>query len=180
MNAMSMDRTLAEPPGHYLVTRDGAQLRLRAVRPSDRQLLTDFFARLSPDDMHFRFLDAHSRLTPAEISRMTEVDHRRTEHVLAFDTSTGELIASLMLVADPTMETAELAIAVASAWKGRGIGWTMLRHAHDLAFLRGVKTLRCIESRAHGEAVEVERALGFHVRNVDADPALVLLEANVA
>lgn len=179
MNTTSPDLTLAEPIGNYLITRDGAQLRLRPAADMDGKILADFFAKLSPEDVRYRFLDARKWPNEDQITAMLEVDHRRIEHLLAFDTGTGELIASLMMVADAQMETAELAIAVSSAWKGRGIGWTLLRHARELAFMRGVKTLRCIEDRSHCEAIEVEHALGFHQRDIEGEPTLVLLEAEV-
>ena len=175
-----LDRSLAEPSGCYLTTCEGTRLRLRPARPTDGALLAEFFGRLSAEDLRFRFLDSRKLPTPQDIAAMVEVDHRRTEHVLAFDSGTGELVGSLMLVADPTLAVAELAIAVASDWKARGVGSALLRYAHDLAFLRGVKTLRCIESRSDAAALAVERALGFHAREVRADPTLLLLEANVA
>jgi RimJ/RimL family protein N-acetyltransferase len=180
MNLTSLDRTLAETGGHYLSTRSGDRLRLRPVRPDDGPLLAGFFARLSAEDLRFRFLDRRKPPAAADIAAMVQVDHRRTEHVLAFDTSTGELVASVMIVGDGRMDTAEIAIALATEWKGRGIGWSLLRHATELAFIRGVRRLRCIESSANHDALEVERSLGFHARVAEGEPGLMLVEANLA
>ena len=120
------------------------------------------------------------RLSAEEIVAILEVDHRHSEHILAFDTATGELIATLLLLADSGMESAEVTVSVAADWKGRGIGWTLLRHASDLAQSRGVKKLRSVESRANHDALEVERALGFHAQPVEGDPSLVQVEMDLA
>jgi len=179
MHSTALDSTLAEEPRQYLLTREGARLRLRPVKLGDGPLLSQFLSRVSAEDLRFRFLDSRKLPNPKEIAALLEVDHRRSEHVLAFDTASGELVATLLVVADRRMETAEVAIAVAADWKGRGLGWTLLRHASDLAFIRGVKKLRSIESRANHDALEVEQALGFRARPVEGDPTLMLVEADL-
>lgn len=180
MTSMSLDRAIGEPLGTYLLTRSGTCLRVRPVTLSDGPLLAEFFARLSPDDLRFRFLDTRRMPRTADIAAMLEVDHRRSEHLLAFDSRTGELVGSLLVGCDPAMAVAEVAIAVATEWKEHGIGWALLRHATDLALSHGVRKLRCIESRSHHEALEVERALGFQARAVEDDPTLILVEADLA
>lgn len=180
MISTSLDRTLAEHPGTYLLTRSGLNLRVRPVTLDDGPLLARFFARLSPEDMRFRFLDSRRAPSAAELGALLEVDHRRSEHMLAFDTCTGELVASVMLIADPGMDEAEVAIAVASDMKGRGIGCALLRHACELASSHGLKKLRCLESRSNHDALEVERTLGFHAGATEQEPGLIMLEAEVA
>ena len=179
MSTTSLDQTLREP-GTYLLTRSGTPLRVRSVCLTDGPLLAGFFSRLSPEDLRFRFLDTRKMPVSTDIAAMLEVDHRRSEHLLAFDTRTGDLVGTLMPTAAAVMDTAEVAIAVASEWKGKGIGWALLRHASDLAFLRGIRTLRCIESRSNHDALEVEHALGFRARDADGEAGLVLLEAQLA
>lgn len=179
MTSTSLDRTLAAPLGDYLITRNGAQLRLRPVLPEDATVLADFLARLSTEDRRFRFLDTR-KPAPADIAALVEVDHRRTEHLLAFDTATGELAASLMLVADDALTSAEVAIAVASEWKQHGIGWALLRHARKVAAARGLSRLICVADRADHEALEIERSQGFRARPFQGDPTLLVLEAEIA
>lgn len=179
MISTTLDRVIGEPTGTYLATRSGTCLRVRPVKPTDAPMVAQFISRLSPEDLRFRFLDTRKLPQPDEIVAMLEVDHRRSEHLLAFDTHTGELIASLMLIADPAMRTCEIAIAVRGDWKDHGIGWALLRHARELASSRGIRTLQSIESRANHDALEVERAQGFHVRDLPGDPGLVMVEAQL-
>ncbi len=88
-------------------------------------------------------------------------------------------MATLLIAADDQFETAEVAISVAPAYKGRGAGWTLLHHAVDLARERGIARLRSIESRANREAIEVERTLGFKSSDYEGDATLALLEIDL-
>lgn len=155
------DTTLSEATETCLQTRSGVDLRLRPVAESDADIVNHFFDGLTADDMQFRFLSGQSHLSSAQ---------------LAFDAATSELIASLLIAADDAFVTAEVAISVAPAYKTRGVGWTLLNHAVDLARARGLKTLRSIESRANRGAMEVERTLGFKASDYDGDATLALLE----
>lgn len=179
MTSQSLDTTLSEAAGVTLATRGGLVLKLRPVASADAQLVASFFAHLSPEDLRFRFLSGQDRLSESQLAMMIGVDHRHSEHLLAFEGESGSLVASLMLAADKHMEVAEVAIAVAPGFKGRGIGWTLLKHAAELARERGVRRLRSIESRTNHQAIEVERALGFHAGDYDGDATLMLVEAEL-
>ena len=179
MPSNSLDRTLAEAGELTFQTRGGLTIRVRPATVHDGPLLADLMQRMSEDDLRFRFLTS-GRISAEQIAAMIEIDHRHTEHVLAFDAATGTLVASMMVVANQEMDTAEVAIAEALEYHGKGIGWTLLGHAVDLARERGLKKLRSFESRENYEAILVERDLGFRARTVEGDPSLVMLEADLA
>lgn len=179
MTENSLDMTLSESPGTSIVTRGGAELKLRPVAADDADLLTRFYDGLASEDMRFRFLSAQPHLSSAQLMAMTSVDHRHREHLLAFDSATSDLVASLLIAADDRFEVAEVAIAIRPTYKGRGVGWSLLNHAVDLARKRGVKRLRSIESRANREAIDVERTLGFKSSPYEGDATLALLEIDL-
>ncbi|UNU44729.1 GNAT family N-acetyltransferase [Sphingopyxis sp. YF1] len=173
------DMTLSEASEGHLLTRGGVELRVRPVAESDVDIVDRFFNGLTADDMMFRFLSGQPHLSSAQLAAMVGVDHRHREHLLAFDVETGKLVASLLIAADEAFVSAEVAIAIAPAYKTRGVGWTLLHHAIELARSRGLKTLRSIESRANRGAMEVERTLGFRASNYDGDATLALLELDL-
>ncbi|SFG01328.1 acetyltransferase [Novosphingobium sp. CF614] len=179
MTSQALDTTLSEAGGVTLATRGGLVLKLRPVTADDAATLTALFDRLAPEDMRFRFLSGREHLSAHQLAAMIGVDHRHSEHLLAFDAATSRLTASLMIVADEHMDVAEVAIAVSPDLKGQGIGWTLLKHAAELARERGVRRLRSIESRANHQAIEVERALGFNTSDYEGDATLVLVEAQL-
>lgn len=179
MNTTALDRTVAEPPNYHLMTRTGVRLMLRAVEPGNAAALNTLLGALTQEDMRFRFLVSQNAPDTALVGRLATVDHRRTEHVVAFDERSRQPVASLMIAADLDMQSAEVAIAVASGARGRGIGWTLLNHAADLARMRGIKTLRSVENRANHDALEVEQQLGFVAKSIEGEPGLVMVEAHL-
>ncbi|PZU64807.1 GNAT family N-acetyltransferase [Sphingobium sp.] len=63
-----------------------------------------------------------------------------------------------------------MAISVRRDRKAQGIGWSLLRHAAQIAHARGILRMQSIESRNNHEAIEVERDLGFTARPYPGDP----------
>lgn len=178
MTEQSLDVTLSEAGGTELTTHQGDRLTLRPVTPEDADLVAAFYDGLAPEDLQFRFLSAQPHLSGPLLTSLIGVDHRHREHLLAF-ASNGDLVASLLIAADPAFETAEVAISVTPALKGRGVGWSLLHHAVDLARERGIKRLQSIESRANRGAIEIEHALGFRSSDYDGDATLALLEIDL-
>ena len=178
MTGQSLDITLSQGVGVELTTRSGVMLKLRPVSATDADLVDRFFEGLTAEDLQFRFLSAQPQLTGVLLSSMIDIDHRHREHLLAF-VGDDELVASLMIAADPGCKTAEVAIAVTPALKGCGVGWSLLHHAIDLARERGIKRLQAIESRANRRAIEIEHDLGFKSSDYDGDATLALLQIDL-
>ena len=185
---MITPRECSEPPaaplgemdrGSVLMTRTGFTFYLRPVTPDDAPALAEFFTRVTPEDMRFRFLSSLARIDRDRLDLMTHVDHDRTEHFLAFNLGGKSIIATGMIAADPAMEKAEVAVSVCSDFQDRGIGWEMLRHLARYAERRDIGCLVAIESRANAKGIELERELGFTTRPYPGDPTMVLLEARL-
>jgi hypothetical protein len=86
---MSSRREAMEP----LLLTDGTQLRVRPIRPSDREALAREFARLSPESRRRRFLTPKRELRESELRRLTEIDHRSHEALVAIDAESGRGVA---------------------------------------------------------------------------------------
>lgn len=178
MTTQLPDITLAEPAPPTLITRAGVTLMLRPVHEGDETLLSEFFAAVAPEDLRFRFLTPRNRMAAEDLARLVAVDHRHSEHLLAFDKASGAMAASLMIVGDAEMQHAEVAITVAKAFKYKGLGWTLLHHATELAKARGFAKLRSVESRDNYEALEVERMSGFRAVDFE-EPGQVTVEVDL-
>lgn len=158
-----------------LETRSGVKLNVRPAAPDDEPQLIEFFGRVAPEDLRFRFLTAVRAVGHDLAHTLVAVDHTRTENLLAFDAETGALVATAMLAADPGLERAEVAIAVRADYKNRGVGWTLLGHASDYAAARGIRRLESIECCDNREAISLEREMGFTARSYPGDPTLTLV-----
>src|SRR3546814_15160788 len=99
-----------------VVTRSGLSLSLRPVTRDDGPLLRDFFDKVTPEDLRFRFLTAMLRVSDDQIASMIDVDHKQTEAFLAF-VHAGALVGSAMIATEPTGERGK-----GWAWGGEGGG----------------------------------------------------------
>lgn len=165
-------------PAIELQTHSGLELSVRPVRKDDGPQLQAFFARVTPEDLRFRFLTALLKVSEEQIAAMIDVDHKQTEDFLAF--AGGDLVATAMVAGDPSRERAEVAIVVRDDFKHKGIGWSLLNHVADYARALGIKTLESVENRQNRAAIEVERDSGFTVKPYPGDATLVVVSKQLA
>ncbi len=162
-----------------LTTQSNYVFQVRAAKPADQPALAEFFTHVEKDDLRFRFLSPINTIGPHLIATLANVDHQRTENILAIDADGTTVIASAMLASDPDGKHAEVAMAIRADYKRRGISWTLLEHVARLAEIRGVETLESIEARDHHEAIEMEREMGFTASAYPGDASLVLLQVKL-
>ena len=163
-----------------LTTRSNYAFQVRAAQSADQPALAEFFTHVEKDDLRFRFLSPINTVGPHLIATLANVDHDRTENILAFDADGRTIIASAMLAVDPDGTRAEVALAIRADYKRRGISWTLLEHVAHVARDKGIETLESIEARDHHEAIEMEREMGFTASPSPGDPTLVLLQVKLS
>lgn len=160
--------------------KDGAKLFFRPARPEDEDLYRRFFQRVTPEDMRRRFFTAVKDLDHVFVARLTQIDYARACAIVAVDEADGEMAGGVRVMHDPDETAGEYAILVRSDFKGRGLGWALMRAAIDYARAAGLKTL-------HGHVLAENRAmldmcagLGFTVTEDKEDVALKVVTLDVA
>jgi len=120
-----------------------APYRMRPITPGDRAGLTAFYAGLSADSRAARFHGASPRIPDATATFFCGPDHRHREGIVAecLDASGDPVIIGHACIEPIGGDVAEVAIAVADAWHGRGVGRAMLAHAITWAQAHGVARL---------------------------------------
>ncbi len=171
------DRNL--DPYVALTTRADVTFLVRPAQPSDAQALAEFFEHVSREDLRFRFLTALQKVGGEMLDMLVSVDHDRTENFLAFTSDEKTIIATAMIAADADRERAEVALAIRSDFKKRGISWTLLEYVANWARDKGIKVLESVESREHHAAIELEREMGFTANEYPGDSTLILLRADL-
>jgi RimJ/RimL family protein N-acetyltransferase len=120
--------------------RDGAQIEIRPIGPDDREELAAGMRRLSPESRYRRFFTPASELSETQLTYLTEVDHHDHEALVALDPETGHGIGVARFVRSPAdAETAEVAVAVADSWQGRGVATALLDRLSERARTEGVR-----------------------------------------
>ncbi|GAA4628523.1 hypothetical protein GCM10023196_045220 [Actinoallomurus vinaceus] len=166
-------------PDHWeadVVLADGGTAHLRPIRPGDAELLREFYARLSPETIYYRFFSPRPRLTDREIEHFTTVDH--TDRVALIATigdamvavvrydrlGAGSPYASVPHSPDESPDTAEVAFLVEDAQQGRGLGTVLLEHIAVAARERGVRRFIADVLPENRRMTTVFRAAGYEAQ----------------
>jgi acetyltransferase len=84
------------------------------------------------------------------------------------------------MIADPDRLRAEYAIAVRSDWKGRGVGYLLMRRLIGIATDRGIGELVGEVLRENEPMLQMCRELGFTITVEASDPALMQVGKRLA
>lgn len=123
---------------------DGRDIMLRPIRPDDETDHYAFLARLTPEDIRFRFFGKIGELSHDQMYGLTHIDY---DHHMAFiataDTEGGghETLGVVRTIADPEDGSAEFAIVVRSDFKEHGLGGKLLLKIINYCRDHGVKVL---------------------------------------
>lgn len=127
---------------------DGLRLRLRSIRPSDKDSLLEGFGRLSSDSRYRRFFAPMPRLSPSALTYLTEVDSVNHVAVVAVvldlaadeaEPDHGAAVARYIRLLD-RQDAAEVALAVTDDYQGHGIGSLMMDALIGVALRAGITT----------------------------------------
>ena len=148
-----------------LVLRDGARLLVRPLEPNDRATLAEAIGRLSETSRYLRFAAPKPRVTKADLDLLLDVDHHDHEALLAIDPQTrdGVAVARYVRLRDEPA-AAEVAVTVADAWQGRGVGTALTALLAERARAEGVVRLRAVTLDANFRAKQMLRSRGFAAR----------------
>lgn len=136
------DRAAPRLHGERVGLRDGAQIVIRQVEPDDAAHLNAGFERLGAVSRYRRFLAPVDHLSPGQLSHLTHVDHISHEAIAALDAETADGIGIARYVRDPDDERqADVAIVVADAWQGRGVGTALFERLAARARTAGVERI---------------------------------------
>jgi len=164
-------------PGHReadVALRDGSTAHVRPARAGDAAAVRAFFERLSPQSTALRFFSGFPNLDRA-VAWATEVDFERRYSLLATG-GDGRVLAHAGWEREPDRpERAEVALAIADAIQGKGLGTILLGQLAEAADQAGVQVLEA-EVLAHNhQMIQVFRDSGFPV-TTHAAPGVLLVE----
>ena len=142
-----MTRFFTQQYAERAVLRGGTPVVLRLLRPDDKALLRDGFARLSAESRYARFLSPKTTLSDDELKYLCDIDQETHFALGAQRESDGHglgiarYIALGPLAAETTL--AEAAITVADEAQGCGLGKLLFLRLCAAAAERGVERFRC-------------------------------------
>lgn len=122
----SLSGALAGDREQTVSLRNGALVRLRAIRPDDAPRLMALSRRLSPRTVYQRFF-SFRRLLPEEAHAFSNVDYRRRMAVVAeVDDGPSSELVGVARYGISEEGTADIGLVVADGWQGLGLGSLLL------------------------------------------------------
>ena len=143
-----------------VVLRDGSTVHLRPIRSDDDGRLLDLLHRMSEEALYYRFLSV-PRIDQEKAEEMVRVDLER-QRVLVAEYG-GDIVATAGYYVSTHADRAEVAFAVADAWRGRGIGTRMLECLAEIGRRSGIRTFDAYVLGENRRMIEVFRESGFAV-----------------
>lgn len=152
----------------YLVIeslRDGRPVRIRALKPSDRESMLAAVGRTGDASIYRRFFSAKHSFSEKEIAYFMDVDFVTHVALAAEIDENGERVIAgggRYIVSAPGC--AEMAFAVDDPHQGFGIGKLLMRHLTLIAKAAGLDTLKAEVLADNTPMLSVFKASGLPLR----------------
>ena len=183
---------LPQSPSHWLhsypahlsqtwTLASGESLSVRPVRHDDDDLEEAFVRALSLESRYQRMLSGGTKVTPEWIASMTHIDYR---HHMAFAVTTvsdgvEKFVGVGRYVVDASTLTADIALVIADAWQGRGLGRRLLATLLDHAQTAGVSEAVGVVLATNVAMLRLVRSMGFAVTAEPGDATVVRIRRDL-
>ncbi|HXZ59966.1 MAG TPA: GNAT family N-acetyltransferase [Steroidobacteraceae bacterium] len=157
--------------------RNGQQIEIRALRPSDEPELHGTLERTSGQSLYRRFFAVKRDFSPTEVSFFLNVDFVKHVALVAAVRAGGrEMIVGGGRYVVARDGTAELAFTIEDDYQGQGIGSALLRHLVTLARAAGLKELTAEVMAGNARMLRVFEKCGLPIeRKQEAEVVHVAL-----
>ena len=118
--------------------RNGATVRIRAIRPADKSGIVEAIGKLEPESVYIRFFQFKPSLSNQELKAATEVDFENVVAlVVRIESGGSEAIIGggryVILDLSRPQRSAEIAFMVEEDYQGLGIAGRILKHLARIA-----------------------------------------------
>ncbi len=167
--------TIPPAPRHWeadVLLRDGRTAHIRPMQPEDRDLLVDFYSRVSDESKYYRFFSPMPELSERDLDRFTRVDHRDRVAMI--------LLVGGHMIAVGRYDTvrpgyAEVAFLVEDKHQGRGIGQLLLEHLAQAGRERGVEEFVAEILPDNQAMIHTFKDAGYQVKSAFEDGVMELV-----
>ena len=160
-----------------IVLRDGSTVSVRPIKPEDETGLAHFFSALSMESRILRFF-APVANADASAKKMVQVDYKSQYGLVAVAGLDGQIVAHAMYV-ETEPRKAELALAVADSYQGRGLGTILLGQLAEFAAASEIDVFEAIVMPDNLTMLNMLRESGFPVHG-RSEPGQVRAELPTA
>jgi acetyltransferase len=171
-------------PAHLSQTwtlASGESLRVRPIRHDDGELEEAFVRGLSLESRYQRMLSGGTKVTPEWIDSMTHIDYRRHMAFAVTTVSDGieQLVGVGRYVVDAATLTADVALVLADAWQGQGLGRRLLTTLLEHAQTAGVREAVGVVLATNVAMLRLARSVGFAVTAEPGDATVMRIRRDL-
>lgn len=167
-------------PAHLARSRclkDGRTVLIRPIRADDEPALRAFFATLSAEAKHRRFMKFVATLSDRMFEYFTRIDY--VKHIAfvceAQVEGRPQIVGDARCVADPAGRGCEFGVVIGDAWHRSGIAGLLMEALLRAAREQGYESMDGLVLRDNLELRRFARALGFEEGPCAEDPTTVTL-----
>ena len=160
----------------------GQSLVVRPIRHDDGELEEAFVRALSLESRYQRMLSGGTKITPEWIDSMTHIDYHRH---MAFAVTTAidgneQFVGVGRYVVDQLKPSADVALVLADAWQGQGLGRRLLATLLEHAMSAGVREMVGIVLATNVPMLRLARSLCFAVNLEPGDATVKRISRQLA
>jgi acetyltransferase len=160
----------------------GQSLLVRPVRHDDGEREMAFVSALSRESRYQRMLSGGVKVTPEWIDSMTHIDYRRHMAFAVTTTSNGaeQFIGVGRYVVDASESSADMALVLADAWQGQGLGRRLLETLVGHAAGAGIREAVGVVFTTNVAMLRLARSVGFTVSPEPGDATVRRISRQLA
>ena len=160
----------------------GESLSVRPVRHDDGELEEAFVCALSFESRYQRMLSGGTKVTPEWIDSMTHIDYHRHMAFAVTTVSDGveQFVGVGRYVVDAVKSSAEVALVLADAWQGQGLGRRLLETLLEHAASAGIREALGTVLATNVAMLRLVRSVGFTVNPEPGDATVRRISRQLA
>ncbi|WP_411704203.1 bifunctional acetate--CoA ligase family protein/GNAT family N-acetyltransferase [Edaphovirga cremea] len=148
-----------------ITLKDGSECLFRPILPEDEPQLKAFIAKVTKEDLYYRYFSEINEFTHEDLANMTQIDYDREMAFVAIrrQGNTSEIIGVTRAISDPDNIDAEFAVLVRSDLKGLGLGRRLLEKMIGYTTAHGLIRLTGITMPNNRGMIALAKKLGFEI-----------------
>jgi acetate---CoA ligase (ADP-forming) len=147
----------APAPDATVVLKDGSTVAVRGLQPGDEAALTAFYSKLSPESQAFRFFGAPTDVS--EIAKRLVISDYESQFGLVAMTGADVVGHAVYILTGG--RRAEMGLAVADSYQGRGLGLLLFAQLADAAARAGIEVFEAVVKADNHRMLDLLKESGF-------------------
>ena len=149
-----------------LLLKNGVEVLVRPIVPTDAPLLVDLFNKMTPRSRYLRFMTNIQELPESLLRQFTQLDYHASFAIACLTEADDqtEIIAVARYSLDPDENIADLGVAVRDDWQHLGIGKSLLSKIIIIGKEHGISRFGSMMDPQNDIMKKTLRELGYQTK----------------